>query len=255
MANSLFTLDHYVQRIINFVEGGRSTNEDTKSPRQIAFDIHQMRSLLLRREEINLDLRPFQQSHTLQLQAIDNRIKEEPSMIQGFISENEGTVFKSITSIPKIIDFKYKQNIEVHSSIFNPVSIVNFYEMNFHSYNKFSGINVVASYNNGNIYLYIPSKIETINQELILNDLNDTNNVNNLFDPLDPITQIDVKAVFENPQDVTSFDKSNDEYPMTNQMGFRILESLIKRYLDEEQIKQDIETNLMEDEDQRTVSN
>lgn len=237
------TLNQLAYRIIRFVESGRLTNQNNTSFRQVCFDIHQMRSLLVRREEQTLDFTNFVQSINLTLE--ENKLGRELSIYtSNNIAVSENVKFlRSTTTIPKRIDLKVKHNLRIPDS---NIMITSPYSLEYESYNRFSKGLIQAAEINKYIVVAVPPVNSLRNTDIILN--NKDYSYQDLFNTIENPTSITVEAIFENPQEIVGF-KKDEEYPCSNQMEFRIIESLIKRYLREDKNISDTETNLMEDDD------
>ena len=235
------TLQQIVYRIRNHVSGGQSTNNSDVSPKQIEYDVNQLRSTMVRREWRNLNPQDFYQSIDLNFSEVNDTIDALEINFMSITSEANVEIYKSSTAIPQLCSVADEIPARLTTNKFGSIKFVESNRFSLHGFNKYSSKNLVATIYKGDIYIAYVDTLMEHNEFQI-----DNNNFDNIIESEDIPVSATFYGIFEDPSEIDSFD-SQSRYPTPSQMQMRIIESLLKRYYNQTRIPEDKTLDLEDD--------
>jgi hypothetical protein len=170
------TLNEIAYNLLNLIRGGRSNHDEHISLDQIKFNIKHYRSVFIRRDYVK---NGFSSRHTEQnLGCID---LERVDATHCCNLPSECVVYRSVKKIPKTIRYNFEEAITYVGDITgtSTIPLVNSNAIQFLPYDKYTNKKYKAYMIGSYIYIYNANGIEKIN----------------------------VRGVFENPEDVANFDE------------------------------------------------
>ena len=177
------TLNEIAQNLLNLVRGGRSNHDEHISIDQIKFNIKHYRAMFIRRDYAR---NGFNSRHVEQdLGCVDLIAVDASKCCQ---INTTCPVFRTVKKIPKTVRYNFEEAISYVGDVSgsNSIPLVPTNTIRFLSYDKYTS-NKMKSYMLGDyLYIYNAKGIDLIN----------------------------VRGVFENPEDVAVFNKEcNDNGP------------------------------------------
>jgi len=205
------TLKEISYNILNIMEGGRGTNSEYYSLRNIQFNVRYYRALLLRRdaEASLIDLQQFEQEFETPLTIVST--SEDNNAIE--LCDLFNLILKSTLTVPRTVRIKNGYDLSwVGTANRNSIPLSRFYQTRHTEYDRYTS--------NGrrayvlNTYLYIT------------NDPGVTAIENNVDSDCFPLSAAVMRGVFEDPLLITGYTE-NSEYPISSDMIQRITQSLL----------------------------
>jgi len=220
------TLKEITYRIYNHIVGGRGVNNDFISIRQLEFDVHNLRSLLVRRW-LESEWRPqdYEQELTLTL-ALDTTQAGIDYMINQIAINQESDIYKSSTLLPKRVSIKNKPELTFVGYGFKSLDLIPVERLPYVAHEKWTGKKIRCSVINDTLYVIHPKTDEAILTQNAIDKVTLGIDEYNLIEA--PSLTITVRAIFENPTVVTTY--LDSDYPCSSDMVDQIIEQLIKRY-------------------------
>lgn len=202
-------LNSIVYNILNIYRGGRSTNNEHVTPRQIKSWVNYYRALYIRRDETrNRRLREFEQSVVLPIETVEQR------------DDNWPRLARTEDKLPKLLRFKDNEAVTYvgDERELQPIQVVDNHSVYWRQHNKYTPNNADSFYN----------PVAFVRQDNHLY-------VRGVEDDLDELT---IRAVYENPETFQEFlidlgkADSDDawDYPLPEDL----IESIIKQILEVE---------------------
>ena len=170
------TLNEIAYNLLNLVRGGKSHQDETISLDQIKFNIKHYRAMFIRRDYAK---NGFTSRHIEQdLGCVD---LEKVCATQCCNLPSTCTVYRSVKHIPKTIRYNFEEAITYVGDITGTgtIPLVNSNMIQFLPYDKYTKDNYKAYMINDFLYIYNADGVETVN----------------------------VRGVFEDPEDVSDFDQ------------------------------------------------
>ena len=170
------TLDEIAYNLLNLVRGGRSSNDEHISLDQIKFNIKHYRAMFIRRDYTK---NGFVSRHVEQDLGCVHLKSVDASKCCSLPSTR--VVYESVKPLPKTIRYNFEEAISYVGDITgsNTIPLVNSNTIKWLPYDKHTKNNRKAYMINDHIYIYNAEGLETIN----------------------------IRGVFEDPQDVSRFDE------------------------------------------------
>lgn len=178
------SLDKIVQDLLLIIRGSNISQSESISKRQLEDWVHQYRALLLKR-----DLDKNKVANPDYIQEIPNL---SISLIEGSEDNTIGSdcyISRSSVKLPKTIDLNSKSGLTYVGTILgNQIQIIPYTRFQWQQYKKYTKGDKLAFLRNQYLYIY--------NNELL--------------------TVINVRGIFENPLEITSFDNIDyrQNYPL-----------------------------------------
>lgn len=190
----LGTLKTIIDDIMLILRQNNISESEQLSEIQVESWIHQYRSILIKQDiDKNRDINPdyIQEISAIPLNIVDNYGSTE-------LDGGDKILVTSI-EIPKSIDFHFKSGIVSVSDLFgNEIQLMGEKRSNMQKYRKYTFYNYSAFRKGDKIYINGPGDIQAVN----------------------------IRGIFENPTDISSYDIENDIYPIPSSM-IPVLKELI----------------------------
>lgn len=227
------TLNQIAYDILNTIRGGRSSNTEHLSVRQIKFRVNQLRALLIRRTlERNLDFPSFEQelpALTISDISETNLNESLPTEAFGTLHSNGLKLLRSDTTIPTTIRLASHSGI---TSITVPnyigsIPIIEYERVPFIVYERYTAKKKKAFIFGDYVYI-IMSTTDKIRQNQSFIDVSSFEPEFKAVEETSP-TSLIVKGIFENPSDIAGF-TDESEYPCTSDIIAQIISQLVKEF-------------------------
>ena len=190
----LGTLKTIIDDIMLILRQNNISESEQISEIQIESWIHQYRSMLIKQDiDKNRDINPdyIQEITAIPLDIVDRHGSSE--------FEGGDKILVTSIDIPKSIDFHFKSGIVSVSDLFgNEIQLMGEKRSNMQKYRKYTFYNYSAFRKGDRIYINGPGDIQAVN----------------------------IRGIFENPTDISSYDIENDIYPIPSNM-IPVLKELI----------------------------
>lgn len=182
--------------LLNIIRGGKITDDEIISPRQIEAWIHQYRAILLKRD--------IDKGKYINPDYIQEYLNSDGTPLRIVPEEQETrTVYRTDVQLPKTIDFNYKSGITFIGDVEgNRIQLVPESRVNYQQYNKYTSDDIIAYINNRYIYLHNHNGLQFIK----------------------------VRGVFEVPTDIPSV-TLDSKYPIPINMILPLKEMILKQEL------------------------
>jgi hypothetical protein len=205
------TLKEITYNILNVMEGGRGTNSEYYSLRQIEFNVQYYRALLLRRdaERGYIDLNQFEQEFETPLEVIS--AYSDNSAVD--LCDLYSMLLRSSLTIPKSINLKGHYDLTwVGTANRQSVPLSRFYQLQHFKYNRFTSTGRRAYVANDRLFVVGDPGVEALFDTTVEYCI--------------PLSSVLVRGVFADPTEVEGW-QDTDEYPISLDMVQRITQSLL----------------------------
>lgn len=224
------TLNEIAFSLLNELRGGRSSHNEHISLEQIKYNVKYYRAMFIRRDldRNHSRFRMFEQDlGHVDLESVDSAESDS-------VTSNV-TITRTSNDIPKPIRLKRSQGITHISSkdkVGTPIPLLDIQRHPWQQFNKYSSESAYASYRNRRIYIFNNEELESVN----------------------------IRGVFEDPEDVFNFTKDDELDIYTGDEPFPISTDMIqgiKNGLLNEELKliagttSDVETDTLQDRPQQ----
>ena len=195
------SLDKIVQDLLLIIRGSNISQSEPISKRQLETWVHQYRALLLKR-----DLDKNKVTNPDYIQEIPNLTI---SLIEGSEDNTIGSdcyISRTAVKLPKTINLNAKSGLTYIGTILgNQIQLIPYTRFQWQQYKKYTSNDKLAFLRNQYLYVY--------NNELL--------------------TNINVRGIFENPLEITTFDNVSyrDNYPLPVDMIPILKEMILKQEL------------------------
>lgn len=210
------TLDDLAYNLLDTIEGGRGTNDEYYSLEQLKFQILYYRALYLRRDASHdSDVQHSEQELTLALDIVTSMEDRNSVIVSDYLS----FLLKSTTQIPPTIALRNSYDLTyVGSPVYDAIPLARFYQVKHLVHERYTSCTARSFVRDR--YLYIINDPGVRELEKASKGLSS--------DPTKvPMAEAVVRGIFVDPRDVSGFDESSSEFPISPDLIQRITEGLL----------------------------